>query len=168
MCWSGYNLPKNTLTGLKRNGVICCVLMRVRLIFLGLSATDSLSDVLQTLNSSHSTLHKTVEHGGASIMIWGCFSYCWSYLSHTRDHGSAWVHQNTGRSHVAVCQCCSRVTMPRVRVQARVSSVRVRVKSKSLKKNLSRVHYSYESSPSRVPIDPHRVQVESESSPSQH
>ena len=62
-------------------------------------------------------------------------------------------------------QCCSRVTMPRVRVQARVSSVRVRVKFKSFKKNQSpsRVHYSYESSPSRVPIDPHRVRVESES-----
>ena len=60
-------------------------------------------------------------------------------------------------------QCCSRVTMPRVRVQAWVSSVRVRVKSKSLKRNPSRVHYSYESSPSRVPIDPHRVRVESES-----
>ena len=27
----------------------------------------------------------------------------------------------------------------------------------------SRVHYSYESSPSRVPIDPHQVRVESES-----
>ena len=56
-------------------------------------------------------------------------------------------------------QCCSRVTMPRVRVQARVSSVQIRVKSKSFKKNQSRVHYSYESSPSRVHIDPHRVRV---------
>ena len=60
-------------------------------------------------------------------------------------------------------QCCSRVTMPRVRVQARVSSVRVRVKSKSLKKNLSRVRVESTTHTSRVPIVPHRVRVESES-----
>ena len=48
--------------------------MTVRLFCLGLGATDSLSDDLKILNSSHSSL-KTVKHSGASIMMWRCFSY---------------------------------------------------------------------------------------------
>lgn len=42
MCRRGYNLPKNTSTGLKRNGGTFCGLMRVKLFFLGPRATDSL------------------------------------------------------------------------------------------------------------------------------
>ena len=75
MCWRGYNVPKNTLTGRKRNGATFCGLMKAKLFFLGLGATDSLSDDPQTLNSSLSSL-KTEKHGGASIMIRGCYSYC--------------------------------------------------------------------------------------------
>ena len=55
----------------------------------GSRGKDNLSDDSQTLNSNHKTL-KTVKHGGASIMIWGCFSYCvftgprsWSTPSNT-------------------------------------------------------------------------------------
>lgn len=42
MCRRGYNLPKNTSTGLKRNGGTFCGLMRVKLFFLGPRATGSL------------------------------------------------------------------------------------------------------------------------------
>ena len=49
--------------------------MRAKLFFLGLGAADILSDNPHALNSSHSTV-KTVKHGGAKIMLWGCFSYC--------------------------------------------------------------------------------------------
>ena len=41
--------------------------MEARLVFLGLGTTDD----PQTLDSL-----KTVKHGGASIMIWSCFSHC--------------------------------------------------------------------------------------------
>ena len=43
--------------------------------------------------------------------------------------------------------------MPRVRVQARVSSVRVRVKSKSLKKNPSRVRVESTTHTSQVRVE---------------
>ena len=54
-CSAGNNFPKNTWTGIKRNGA---------------TAADSLSDKPQAMNSSY-----MVKHGGASIIIWGCFSY---------------------------------------------------------------------------------------------
>ena len=41
------------------------------------------------------------------------------------------------------------------------SPSQVQVIKKNQESSPSRVHYSYESSPSRVPIDPHRVRVES-------
>ena len=66
----------------------------------------------------------------------------------------------------ALHQCCSRVTMPRVRVQARVSSVRVRVKSKSLKKNPSRVRVESTTHTSQVRVESLLIHIESESSPS--
>ena len=56
--------------------------------------------------------------------------------------------------------------MPRVRVQARVSSVRVRVKSKSLKKNLSRVRVEFTTHTSQVRVESLLIHIESESSPS--
>ena len=68
--------------------------------------------------------------------------------------------------HMHDCQCCSRVTMPRVRVQARVSSVRVRVKSKSLKKNLSQVRVESTTHTSQVRVESLLIHIESESSPS--
>lgn len=69
MCWSGYNLPKNTLTGLKRNGGIFCGLMRIRLFFWQF--------VRRPANTEFKPQYtmKTMKYGGASIMIWGCFSY---------------------------------------------------------------------------------------------
>ena len=66
------------------------------------------------------------------------------------NHQQPWV---TGRKHTHTYQCCSRVTMPRVRVQARVSSVRVQVKSKSLKKNLSRVRVESTTHTSQVRVE---------------
>ncbi len=65
-------LPKNTLTGLQRNGAVFCILMKQD-VLMSLRHATSLSDDPQTLNSSHSTLLKTVKHGGASIVIWACF-----------------------------------------------------------------------------------------------
>lgn len=62
----------------------CCGLIKERLLFLGLGATESLSELRPRY---------TVKHGGASIMLRGCVSYCaafgilW-YLSHPRDHES--------------------------------------------------------------------------------
>ena len=44
MCRRGYNLLKNILIGLKRNGGIFCGLMRVKLFFLGLRVIGSLWD----------------------------------------------------------------------------------------------------------------------------
>ncbi len=64
-----------------------------RLFFLGLGATDGLSDDPQTLNSSHSTLWRQW-----SMVVqaswYGDVSHtmCWAYLSHSRDHGSVWVN----------------------------------------------------------------------------
>ena len=49
------------------------------------------------------TVHREdSEHGGASIMIWGCLSYH-GVLSHTRHHGSVWIQHNIWRGHVAWC-----------------------------------------------------------------
>uniref|UniRef100_A0A665VXM3 Transposase IS30-like HTH domain-containing protein n=1 Tax=Echeneis naucrates TaxID=173247 RepID=A0A665VXM3_ECHNA len=65
----------NTLTGLKRNGVIVCGLMRVRLFFLGLRATDSFIRCPESTEFKPQHTVKTVKQGGAGIMIWECFSY---------------------------------------------------------------------------------------------
>lgn len=88
-CWSSYNSPKNTLTGPTRNGVIFCGLMR-----------DSLSDVLQTLNSSRSAQWRQWRQWRQTGMF--LTLHCWSYSSHTRDHGSIWGRQITAWSHVAI------------------------------------------------------------------
>ncbi len=64
-----------------------------RLFSLGLGATDSLSDDPQTLNSSHSTLWR--QWSMVAQASWnGDVSHttCRAYLSHSRDHGSDWVH----------------------------------------------------------------------------
>ncbi len=88
--WRGYNLPKNTLIVLKRNGAIFCGLMKQDCYFLGLGAADSLSDDPQTLNSSqYSTLWRQWSMV-AQASWYGDVSYTtyWTYLSHSRDHGS--------------------------------------------------------------------------------
>ena len=46
----------------------------VKLFVSDLGVIHGTSDDPQVWNSSHSTL-KTVKHGGAKIMVWGCFSY---------------------------------------------------------------------------------------------
>ena len=48
-------MPKNTLTGLQRHGATFCGLMKA--------------------SSYWDSGPQAVKHGGASIMIWGCFSY---------------------------------------------------------------------------------------------
>ena len=54
-------------TGLKRNRATFCRLMKARLFFLGLGATDSLDN---PPNTEFKALY-LVKHGSASIMIWG-------------------------------------------------------------------------------------------------
>ncbi len=73
--WRGYNLPKNTLTGQKRNGTIFCGLMKAIYIFFGSRGRRQF--VRRPPNTEFKPQYtvKTVKHGGASIMIWGCFSY---------------------------------------------------------------------------------------------
>ena len=72
MCRRGYNLLKNILIGLKRNGGIFCGLMRVKLFFLGYRQF-----VRRFLNFEFKLQYivKIVKYGGVSIMIWVCFFY---------------------------------------------------------------------------------------------
>uniref|UniRef100_A0A9J8ARK8 Transposase Tc1-like domain-containing protein n=1 Tax=Cyprinus carpio carpio TaxID=630221 RepID=A0A9J8ARK8_CYPCA len=76
MCRRGYNLPKNTSTGLKRNGGTFCGLMRVK-FFSFFGSKGHRQFVRRPPNSEFKPQYtvKTVKHGGASIMIWACFSY---------------------------------------------------------------------------------------------
>ena len=65
----------NTSIGPKRNGVTFCGLMRVKLLFSGLMVVDSTVRRPPGTEFKPQYTVKTVKHGGAKIMAWGCFSY---------------------------------------------------------------------------------------------
>ena len=48
--------------------------MRVKLFFSGLVAVDSTSDDPRVTEFKPRYAVKTVKHGAAKIMVWGCFS----------------------------------------------------------------------------------------------
>lgn len=85
-------------TGLKRNDATFCGLVKARLLFLGLWVTDSLSDVPQSMNSSHSTLWRLwsmVEQANVGLQI-SLNTPKYLRRSCCRGNGSSWQSIYTG------------------------------------------------------------------------